>query len=61
MKETMHGILLGQHVVKRFNVNENIRYAKAKKANVPGRDRMYCSTGTEMKWSEGHDAMWANQ
>lgn len=56
MKEPVHRILLGQHVVKRFNVNENIRYAKAKKADMSGRNRMNCSTGTEMKWGEGHVA-----
>jgi len=54
VEEAVPGILTGEHVVQRLDIDQDIRGTERQKADVPWCDGVDRCSGAEMKWCDGH-------
>ena len=57
----MHGVLVGEHEVQGLYIDDHVRHAKGKKADLLRREGMDRCSWTEVKRSDGHVAMRSNE
>ena len=57
----MHGVLVGEHEVQGLYIDDHVRHAKGKKADLLRREGVDRCSWTEVKRSDGHVAMRSNE
>ena len=60
MKEPMQTILMSEHVVQRFSINQNVSCAEGEEAHMPRCDCVDCCTRAKVKRRDWHVLMRAN-